>query len=175
MNKIAVKINNNEYIMTGEESIEYLVKVSEYVDQKMKEIIDVNPKLSTSMAAVLTALNVADDYFKCNEGKNKEESEQLEEAKILLERFDNELKKLREENTDLKEESETLKEENELLKNEENEMQKSDLEEEMIKLKEDMNMILKEKDAKLSEAEDMISSFQNKIYELQMKIVELEK
>lgn len=168
MNKIAVKINNNEYIMTGEESIEYLVKVSEYVDEKMKEIIDVNPKLSTSMAAVLTALNVADDYFKCNENNHNEESEQLEEAKILLERFDNELKKLREENA-------SLKEENELLKKQEDEVEKSNLEEEMKLLKEDMNMILKEKDAKLSEAEDMISSFQNKIYELQMKIVELEK
>lgn len=64
MNLITIKINGMEYCLRGEEKEEYLRTVEKYVDKKIKNIIENNEKLSTADAAILTALNVADDMFK---------------------------------------------------------------------------------------------------------------
>lgn len=63
-NKLVVRIAGKEYTIVASEPDEYIQRVSLYVDKKMNEIMRSNNKLSTSMAAVLTALNVADDFFK---------------------------------------------------------------------------------------------------------------
>lgn len=64
MNVITIKINGIEYCLRGEEKEEYLRTVEKYVDKKIKNVIENNEKLSTADAAILTALNVADDMFK---------------------------------------------------------------------------------------------------------------
>jgi cell division protein ZapA len=66
MNVINVNINGMEYNLRGEENEEYLHKVARHVDKKLKSIMQGNPKLSISSAAVLTAINSADDMFKCD-------------------------------------------------------------------------------------------------------------
>ena len=66
MNTVTVKINGMEYNLKGKEDDEYLLKVSEYVDGKFKEVSSNNNKLSISSVAVLSALNIADELFKCN-------------------------------------------------------------------------------------------------------------
>lgn len=63
-NKVVVRIMGHEYTLVSEDTREYMQRVSNIVDDKMKEIAAVNKKLSTSMIAVLTALNVTDDYLK---------------------------------------------------------------------------------------------------------------
>lgn len=67
MNVINVNINGMEYNLKGHENEEYLHKVARHVDKKLQEIMKGNPKLSVSSAAVLTAINCADDMFKCDE------------------------------------------------------------------------------------------------------------
>ena len=78
MNVVTIKINGNEYNLKGEEKEEYLHMVASYVDKKIKNIMGNNEKLSTSSAAILTALNLGDDMFKsrslCKELSNKSES-----------------------------------------------------------------------------------------------------
>lgn len=66
MNVINVTINGMEYNLKGKESEEYLHKVARHVDKKLQGILKGNSKLSASSAAVLTALNCADDMFKCD-------------------------------------------------------------------------------------------------------------
>jgi len=66
-NKVEVRIAGKDYTLVGIESDEYMQKIALYIDRKMTEIMRVNSKLSTSMASVLTAVNVADDYFKARE------------------------------------------------------------------------------------------------------------
>jgi cell division protein ZapA len=61
---VTVKINGMEYNLKGEEQEEYLHKVAGYVDKKVKSILENNSKLSTSSAAVLSAVNVVDEMFK---------------------------------------------------------------------------------------------------------------
>ena len=65
--KTEVKICGKEYTIVSAESPEYMHKVASYIDKKMTDILSSNPNLSSSMAAVLTAINIGDDYFKAME------------------------------------------------------------------------------------------------------------
>ena len=58
MNTVTVIINDVEYNLRGKEDEKYLLDVAAYVDTKIKEISGTNKKLSTSSAAVLTAVNM---------------------------------------------------------------------------------------------------------------------
>jgi len=86
MNVVTIKINGIEYNLKGNEREEYLHMVGSYVDKKIKNIMGNNEKLSTSAAAILTALNLGDDMFKssslCKELSGKGES--LEKHDIEL-------------------------------------------------------------------------------------------
>lgn len=63
-NKITVSIMGENYTIVSEESKEFVVKVADYVDQKMRVFSGSNSLLSYQKVAVLTALNIADDYHK---------------------------------------------------------------------------------------------------------------
>lgn len=63
-NKAEVKIRGRFYTITANEPEEYIYKICTYVDKKMNEITQMNSRLSTEMASVLTAINVADDFYK---------------------------------------------------------------------------------------------------------------
>ena len=79
-NKVEVKIGGKIYKLVGVDSDEYIQRIGLYVDKKMNEVQRVNTNLSTSMAAVLTALNVADDYVRSKENAQNLERE-LEETR----------------------------------------------------------------------------------------------
>lgn len=99
-NKIEVRIGGKEYTLVGVESEEYMQRVALYIDKKMVEIMRLNSKLSTAMASVLTAVNVADDYFKAHEN--------AESQKLELKRIREELDKAREANQRLADENTVL-------------------------------------------------------------------
>lgn len=63
-NSTKVKIAGAEYTITGYETEEYMQKVGIYVDKKMNEIRQKCFNLDTSMIAVLTAVNIADENLK---------------------------------------------------------------------------------------------------------------
>ena len=48
---------------------EHMQRISNIVDDKMRELYDNNKKMSTSMVAVLTALNMTDEYLKAVDGQ----------------------------------------------------------------------------------------------------------
>ncbi len=77
-NRLTVQIANKDYTLVSEDSREYMLEVSDYVDRQMKKISRLNSFMSTTMVAVLTAINIADDYFK---SKKKED----ESAKKIIE------------------------------------------------------------------------------------------
>jgi cell division protein ZapA len=88
MNVINVNINGMEYNLKGKENEEYLHKVARHVDKKLQDIMKGNSKLSISSAAVLTAINTADDMFKCDDAY-----EELQKDMDKLTEADNTLKK----------------------------------------------------------------------------------
>ena len=63
MNKVTVKIANHEYTIVGEEKREYLLQLAAHVDEQIEATAKANPKLSQVMTAVLTSINIADQYY----------------------------------------------------------------------------------------------------------------
>ncbi|MDT8859450.1 cell division protein ZapA [Alkalihalobacillus sp. MEB130] len=72
--RITVSIYGQQYTVVGEEPPNYVKDVAHIVDQKMREIKKMNPYLDTTRLAVLTAVNIVDDYMKL-----KKENEMLNE------------------------------------------------------------------------------------------------
>jgi len=63
-NRITVKICSQEYSILAVEPEEYMMRVASNVDRKMTEIMEQNHRLSLAEAAVLTSINLCDDYLK---------------------------------------------------------------------------------------------------------------
>ncbi len=82
-NKIEVRIGDNEYTLVAAESEEYMHKVASLVDKKMLAICQVDDRLSTSMMAVLAAINMADDYLKLKEREEKLVAQVVEYTKEI--------------------------------------------------------------------------------------------
>ena len=100
---VTVRINGYEYKIASTEPEEYIQKVAFYVDKKMTALCERDQRLSTAMAAVLTSVNVADDYFKAQEDADNLRSQLLK----YVEEANNsrmELDKLKLDNERMKEE-----------------------------------------------------------------------
>lgn len=101
-NKVEVKIHGKEYTVVGTEPHEYIQKVAMYIDKKMYEITNMNDRLSTAMVAVLSAINVADDYFKVSMDAEQLRA-QAQQYADELEKCTARLKEAEKENVRLKE------------------------------------------------------------------------
>ena len=62
--RVTVDIYGRSYTIVGEEEPHHVRMVASLVDQKMREIHDVNKSLDTTNLAVLTAVNTMNDYLK---------------------------------------------------------------------------------------------------------------
>ena len=65
--RITVDIYNRIYTIVGPESESHVRLVAGLVDQKMKELHEMNRQLDTTRLAVLTAVNTMNDYQKLKE------------------------------------------------------------------------------------------------------------
>jgi cell division protein ZapA len=108
--KVGVRIADKEYILAGSEPGQYILNLAYYVDKKIAEMLKVNPMLSTSMAAVLTSVNVADEYFKSVETERNSVEGFLKVSR--------ELQKVKEELSQSKKEIELLRKHNGVLDSE---------------------------------------------------------
>ena len=65
-NRVVVNICGDDYTLVAEESPSYMQRVGSYVDGKMQEVLD-TAKVGRVNAAVLTAVNIADELMKVQE------------------------------------------------------------------------------------------------------------
>ena len=65
-NRVVVNICGDDYTLVAEESPSYIQRVGSYVDGKMRETMDA-AKVGRVNAAVLTAVNIADELMKSQE------------------------------------------------------------------------------------------------------------
>lgn len=91
--KLEVRIGGRDYTLVSEDSPEYVHRVAFYVDRKMKEVEEANPRLSISMTAVLTSLNIGDECLKEREENSrlKEKTVQQQETLYLEQKKNEEL------------------------------------------------------------------------------------
>lgn len=82
-NRVEVVIDGVMYPLISEDSPEYIKKVAALVDEKMSELGTAHNCLTNTRRAVLTAINIADDFLKRNDKVREviNENEQLK-AKI---------------------------------------------------------------------------------------------
>lgn len=178
MNVVTIKINGNEYNLKGEEREEYLHMVASYVDKKIKSIMGNNEKLSTSSAAILTALNLGDDMFKsrtlCKELSSKTESleKQDKEYTLQLEDFKKQLNHMEAYNEELQNKFKNI-ENIEYVKNLEQENIR--IGQELEAVKESTRICIEENiriKAENKEIKFKLQSSKYKIIDLQNKLVE---
>jgi len=62
-NRITMSICGEEYTLVAEEAPSYMQKVGSHVNEKMEELL-ASSKVGRTDAAVLTALNIADELYK---------------------------------------------------------------------------------------------------------------
>lgn len=164
-NKVIVKINGQDYPIIGAEPKDYLLKVGSFVDDKMDLIAKHNNKLSTSMIAVLTSINIADQLLKLQnqmEGIKKEYVNPKKELEEIKTHYNLVLKELKEK----KESLQVLQRQTEELV-----ANKEEIERENAKIKKE----LEEKENNLINAETIINDLQNKLFENQIKLVQMRK
>lgn len=62
-----LQILNQRFTIRSDADEKHVKKVSDYVNKKIHEIVTANKAIATSNVAVLTALNIADDFFRKTE------------------------------------------------------------------------------------------------------------
>lgn len=189
MNKVMVKINGSEYPMVGNKSEQEMRNVANYVDKEMSRIKENNPRLSLSVAAIVTALNITDILFECSELNDEmhRENEALkskvgtpnEEMKLELENLkleiDNKTKEVLSGKARVEELSKLTEEQKGQMAELSDTLEKC--REEVDKYKqmiEELKTQAEEANERARIAESLSSEFQNKAYSLQLKFTELE-
>ena len=80
-NRVTVNIFGQEYTISGDESQDRMIQVASWVDNKMREIEEATGNaLPSSSMAVLSAVNIANEYFACKD--------ELEETKKIAEQLE---------------------------------------------------------------------------------------
>ena len=86
--KVTIRIKDTEYAIRGSDDREQILKAAEYVDKKLREINDFKQELSEDKKAILTALDIAGDYFQLIKEKEVLLAEINNRSKRLLQRLD---------------------------------------------------------------------------------------
>ncbi len=81
--KLTVSIFGSEYTLVSDQNEEYVKKIAEFVDQKMREIDRSQNITSTAKVAILTALNIADELNQEREYRKKLTNQINEEARRM--------------------------------------------------------------------------------------------
>lgn len=189
MNKVIVKINGSEYPMVGPKSEEHMLRVARYVDQEIRKITTANPKLSTSSASILSAINIADVFFECcdeneellkeNEELNKKVGTGEEELKLEMKKLELSLQGKAKSEEDLKtkidELNKLIEEQKSKISKLENDIQSKDKQIKEYKVEVDeLKDLTKIAEEKARVAEQMSSKFQNDAYRVQLEKIEIE-
>ena len=86
---ISVEIHGHRYPIRSTLDEAYVARLASYVDEKMRAAADSAPTGDLLRVAVLTALNVADELFRCRDSslaRNGELAERAGELERLVDR-----------------------------------------------------------------------------------------
>ena len=84
---VRVEIFDQAYNLRGSDP-EYILKLAEYVDSKMRAVAEATNTVDTSRLAVLAALNIADEYHLLKKGKDHGATDYQKRAHLLADALD---------------------------------------------------------------------------------------
>lgn len=64
---VQVEIMGQKFMLSGDQNESYIREVARYVDGKAREVLECNPPFAKLSVAILTALNIADEYQRLKE------------------------------------------------------------------------------------------------------------
>ncbi|MFA5527125.1 MAG: cell division protein ZapA [Peptostreptococcales bacterium] len=191
--KVNVRIYGQDYRIAGDASKEYMLSLASYVDAKMNEIADKGKQHNAQMLAVLSAINITDEYFKTGQ-ELKNTRVKLDRYSVELKNKDNNLRELKNSYLQYKQDKErdvneinTIKyeledkvQQNQSLQSEidgHNSKYES-LKKELDKLKEELSFYMSEAEEKEREIQELMKSKQeieNAYFDTEMANVQLKK
>jgi cell division protein ZapA len=77
---IPVEIHGQRYPIRSTLDPEYVARLAAYVDQKLRAAAEATPSSDSLRLAVLTALNIADELFRCRDVTDARDGELAERA-----------------------------------------------------------------------------------------------
>ena len=86
---IPVEINGQRYPIRSTLDPEYVARLAGYVDEKMRAAADSTPTGDSLRLAVLAALNIADELFRCRDltrARDGQLAERTEEIERMVDR-----------------------------------------------------------------------------------------
>jgi cell division protein ZapA len=86
---VPVEIQGQRYPIRSTLDPDYVVRLAAYVDEKMRAAADSTPTGDSLRLAVLAALNIADELFRCRDSVHSRDNrfvERAEELERLLDR-----------------------------------------------------------------------------------------
>jgi cell division protein ZapA len=86
--KVKVSIFGRVYAVKGETDSEYIYKLASYVDEKMATMSESLGSKKAANIAILTALNIADEYFQLLKIKSGTELEVVRKTKNMISMLD---------------------------------------------------------------------------------------
>jgi cell division protein ZapA len=86
-NSVRVEIFDQAYNLRGSDP-EYILKLAEYVDSKMRAVAEATHTVDTARLAVLAALNIADEYQLLKRKLESGSSDYLQRAHHLSDALD---------------------------------------------------------------------------------------
>jgi cell division protein ZapA len=91
---VRVEIMGREYNIRSDEGEERVKKIAQYVDEKLRKISEISKTTSSLNAAILAAMDIANEYFEALEGHThlRLRVEEIEtKSSRLLERIDSKI------------------------------------------------------------------------------------
>ena len=84
-----IKILGQEFTVLSDSGDEHVKSVMEYINDKVIELENKSPNISTLNVAILVALNIADEYMKLLKGNKEEIYNQIDrQAQNLIKLID---------------------------------------------------------------------------------------
>ncbi len=109
MNRINITINSRVYTVVAEEEETYLKRLCDYVNEKVKLVINEGTHVMGEKPLVLAALNICDEYFKLLDSTNPVQN--ISEIIAKNKQLEAELRELRKDGGNAAEKIEELKSE----------------------------------------------------------------
>ncbi len=108
LTRVKIKIQGSDYNIVGDEREEHITELAAKLDDKISKLLEKNPRINLSGAAILSALDYANDAYKSNRASDnlrsqiKDYLEDSAKARIEVEEAKREIDKLRRDIKDLR-------------------------------------------------------------------------